>query len=61
MVTDTGPAPRGGGWLPFGRPNGPREEPAVAWPLQIGAWLAFVVLLLPVVIVVLAGLNSAST
>ena len=30
----------------------------MALPLQIGAWLAFVVLLLPVVIVVLAGLNS---
>ena len=58
MVTDTVPEPRSGGWRPFGRRNGPREEPAVALPLQIGAWIAFVVLLLPVVIVVLAGLNS---
>ena len=30
----------------------------MALPLKIGAWIAFVVLLLPVVIVVLAGLNS---
>ena len=58
MVTDTAPEPRNGRWRPFGRRNGPREEPAVALPLQIGAWIAFVVLLLPVVIVVLAGLNS---
>ena len=54
---DRGLVPGGGRWLPFGR-NRRREEPAVALPLQIGAWLAFVVLLLPVVIVVLAGLNS---
>ena len=48
--------PPGGRWSLFGR-RGAREEPAVALPLKIGAWLAFVVLLLPVVIVVLAGLK----
>lgn len=35
-----------------------RPEPVVALPLRIVAWIAFVVLLLPVAIVVLAGLNS---
>jgi putative spermidine/putrescine transport system permease protein len=35
------------------------SEPEVALPFRIGAWIAFVVLLLPVVIVVMAGLNSA--
>jgi len=36
----------------------PKEEPAVPLILRIGALIAFVVLLLPVAIVVLAGLNS---
>jgi putative spermidine/putrescine transport system permease protein len=42
------------------RPNGSRRwsEPSVALPLKVGAGLALVVLLLPMVIVVLAGLNS---
>lgn len=35
-----------------------RAEPVVALPLRIVAWIAFVVLLLPVAIVMLAGLNS---
>lgn len=35
-----------------------REEERIGWPFKVGAWIAFVVLLLPVVIVVLAGLNS---
>ncbi len=30
----------------------------MAWPFRVGAWLGFIVLLLPVLIVVLAGLNS---
>ncbi len=45
----------------LGRPWSPRaesEEPAVPLILRIGALFAFVVLLLPVAIVVLAGLNS---
>ena len=37
------------------------EEPEVALPFRIGAWVAFVVLLLPAVIVVLSGLNSGDT
>jgi len=42
------------------RPDGRRRwsEPMVALPLKIGAGLALVVLLLPVLIVILAGLNS---
>jgi putative spermidine/putrescine transport system permease protein len=35
-----------------------KEEPAVPALFKVGAWIAFVVLLLPVVIVVLAGLNA---
>ncbi len=42
------PAPRRRRW----------KEPKIALPMRIGAGLAFVVLLLPVFIVVLAGLNS---
>ncbi len=34
------------------------EEPAIPLPFRIGAWIALMVLLLPVFIVVLAGLNS---
>ncbi|MEZ5666817.1 MAG: ABC transporter permease [Alphaproteobacteria bacterium] len=40
------------------RPGRRWAEADVALPFRIGAWIAFVVLLLPVVIVVLAGLNS---
>ena len=36
---------------------GARDEP-IAWPFKVGAGIGFVVLLLPMVIVVLAGLNS---
>jgi putative spermidine/putrescine transport system permease protein len=35
-----------------------KEEPAVPALLKLGAWIGFVVLLLPVAIVVLAGLNA---
>lgn len=35
-----------------------QEDERIGWPFKVGAWIAFVVLLLPVVIVVLAGLNS---
>ena len=50
---------RGTGPLAMENP-GPRRwsERAVPIPFQIGAWVSFVVLLLPVVLVVLAGLNS---
>ena len=52
------------GTLAERRPGGPTQgkrrwaEPKIALPFKIGAGLAFVVLLVPVVIVVLAGLNS---
>lgn len=41
-----------------GAPAPKQEEERIAWPFRVGAWLAFIVLLLPVLIVVLAGLNS---
>ena len=51
-VTANGKAPR------RAHKSGRWAEHDVALPFRIGAWIAFVVLLLPVVIVVLAGLNS---
>ncbi len=47
----------GGRWSLWGRGRR-KDESTIALPLKIGAWAAFVVLLLPVVIVILAGLNS---
>ena len=41
-----------------GAPAPKQEEERIGWPFRVGAWIAFIVLLLPVFIVVLAGLNS---